>query len=254
MNDKPALPTIFHWVLTHRLRPSLLWLVPLSFLVHALGFYLFQVVYPPSISFSPPAATVTLDPIGEQSSPGSFNWLAGEDPALIASVNLSNPDVADLIGSTLYQPTFQAISTRTAELPPLIRQLETTLATHEMIRPLAVLDSYKNIDQESTAAAEIMSRQASSRLLDGQLLLVKKVPSSFGSNPLQPVQLLVAVTPELLAESIFLMQTSGDSTVDSWLTDEITSKPLPVERSGLQRIMVIPVQTADQVPDRKVQQ
>ncbi len=69
-----------------------------SLALHALGFYVVQVVYPTTTILRPPQAVINLQ-VGDQEG-GLATWLAGQDPALLASWSLSQlpPPVALLSG------------------------------------------------------------------------------------------------------------------------------------------------------------
>ena len=62
-----------------------------SLALHALGFYLFQIVYPPAVALLPPPGRVSL--ISPDSDEGRvlLRWLEAEDPAL-ASTTQPPPD------------------------------------------------------------------------------------------------------------------------------------------------------------------
>ncbi len=240
MNNKSDGNTIFHWSVLQKLMPPLLWLLPLSFAVHAFGFYLFQVVYPPSLSLRPPAAEVTLDLSGQEFNVQTANWLAAEDPALIASVNLKNPNVNELLESSMYVPTFHSVTTRTAELPPILNPPERILATKRLIRPSVELAGYHNntAGQSSDFAKEesgLPVNYAGSRLCYGLQL-----PQEFWTEPLKPARFIIKFSESQLPQWVFMKETSGNERADEWIAKQLRMMPPPQDVTGWQQVFVVP--------------
>src|SRR3954468_10664621 len=73
---------IFDWSAPRARRISLLSFLGASAALHALCFYVFQIIYPPTISLLPPPARINL--ITGESEQGRLllRWLEAEDPAL----------------------------------------------------------------------------------------------------------------------------------------------------------------------------
>ena len=81
----PARGTLlFHWERPRRRQLAIAGFLLLSAVVHALGFYIFQVVYPPPIALLPPPAQVSLIAATTPEASTFLNWLDAEDPALAA--------------------------------------------------------------------------------------------------------------------------------------------------------------------------
>lgn len=76
---------LFNWGPPRRRARALVLFITLSLLLHAFCFYLFQIIYPPSVVLVPPPARVSL--ISNQSEEGRalLRWLDAEDPALIST-------------------------------------------------------------------------------------------------------------------------------------------------------------------------
>jgi len=84
-----------------------------SFLLHAFGFYLFQIVYPPAIALLPPPGRVTI--IAPNTTEGRvlLRWVEAEDPALASTTQppeqatLSLPTVQHAPSYLTHQPTLK---------------------------------------------------------------------------------------------------------------------------------------------------
>jgi hypothetical protein len=62
-----------------------------SLFLHALAFYMFRIIYPPTIAVLPPPARVNLIPGNSEEGQTLLRWIEAEDPAL-ASATLRPPD------------------------------------------------------------------------------------------------------------------------------------------------------------------
>jgi hypothetical protein len=89
-----------------------------SLVVHALGFYLFQIVYPPAVTLLPPPGRVSL--IAPTSEEGRLllGWVDAEDPAL-ASTTQPLPGGKSLVMPTIqHAPSYLTRQPALKELPP----------------------------------------------------------------------------------------------------------------------------------------
>lgn len=80
-----ATDLLFNWEPPRRRAGPLTFFIAGSLGLHALCFYLFQIVYPPSVALIPPPARVSL--ISNQSEDGRafLRWLDAEDPSLVST-------------------------------------------------------------------------------------------------------------------------------------------------------------------------
>jgi hypothetical protein len=60
-------------------------LILASTILHALCFYLFQVIYPPPVALLPPPARVSIIPGGTEEGQLLLRWIEAEDPALAST-------------------------------------------------------------------------------------------------------------------------------------------------------------------------
>jgi hypothetical protein len=77
-----AAPLLFSWTPPGRRVRALIFFLIASLLLHAFCFYLFQIVYPPTVALLPPPARVSVISPDNPESLALLRWVEAEDPAL----------------------------------------------------------------------------------------------------------------------------------------------------------------------------
>jgi hypothetical protein len=114
----PADDLIFGWEKPGRGKLTLGGFLLVSLALHAFGFYLFQIVYPPAVALLPPPGRVSL--IAPDSDEGRqlLRWVEAEDPAL-ASTTQAPPDSRALVMPTIqHAPSYLGRQPALKDLPP----------------------------------------------------------------------------------------------------------------------------------------
>src|SRR5438093_8459644 len=75
-------PLLFSWEPPRRRKVSITAFLALSLGGHALCFYIFQIVYPPTVALLPPPARVSLITPASEEGRTLLRWIEAEDPAL----------------------------------------------------------------------------------------------------------------------------------------------------------------------------
>src|SRR5213082_4331670 len=75
-------PLLFSWEPPRRRRAAITAFVALSLIAHALCFYIFQIVYPTTVSLLPPPARVSVISSDSEEGRTLLRWIDAEDPAL----------------------------------------------------------------------------------------------------------------------------------------------------------------------------
>src|SRR4030088_979313 len=89
-----------------------------SLFLHAFGFYLFQIVYPPAVALLPPPGRVSLISPDTDEGRQLLSWLEAEDPAL-ASTTQPAPDAKALRLTTIqHPPSYLGRQPALMDLPP----------------------------------------------------------------------------------------------------------------------------------------
>jgi hypothetical protein len=122
VNAAPAL--IFSWSSPRPRARALIVFVIASVIVHAFGFYIFQIVYPPTVTLIPPPARITLITGDDPESVSLLRWIEAEDPALTTTTQRP-PDSKTYSEPVLeHQPSYaghQPQLRRLPETPPDFR-------------------------------------------------------------------------------------------------------------------------------------
>ena len=109
---------VFNWNPPRSRKRSLISFIVASAVLHALCFYAFQVIYPPTVALLPPPARVNM--ITPESEDGRLllRWLEAEDPAL-SSTTQRPPNAAALQPpKSTHVPSFAGRKPALRELPP----------------------------------------------------------------------------------------------------------------------------------------
>ncbi len=109
---------LFHWEPPRRRKLAIAGFLLGSAALHALCFYVFQVVYPPAISLLPPPATVSLIAPTSDEARAFLNRLRAEDPALASQTQRPADARAFLLPKVSHIPSYLIAPPRLKELPP----------------------------------------------------------------------------------------------------------------------------------------
>ena len=82
VSESATEPLIFSWESPRGEKLAITLFLALSVAAHAFCFYVFQIVYPPTVSLLPPPARVTLITPASEEGRTLLRWIDSEDPAL----------------------------------------------------------------------------------------------------------------------------------------------------------------------------
>jgi hypothetical protein len=108
---------IFNWLPSRNRRGVLIGCLAGSAVLHALCFYLFQIIYPPTVALLPPPARINI--ITPESEDGRvlLRWVEAEDPALSSTTQRPPASVIQPPQAS-YVPSFANHQPALRELPP----------------------------------------------------------------------------------------------------------------------------------------
>ena len=116
-------PLIFSWAPPRKRRLALIVFLILSLLLHALCFYIFQIVYPPTVALLPPPARMTLISPDNSESLALLRWVEAEDPALATTTQRTPEAKSFVLPSIEHRPFYATHQPKLRTLPPLAPDL-----------------------------------------------------------------------------------------------------------------------------------
>jgi hypothetical protein len=123
VSESAAEPLVFSWDSPQRGRLAITLFLALSLLAHAICFYIFQIVYPPTIALLPPPARVTFITPASEEGRTLLRWVDSEDPALAFTTRRPSEARLPALPKAEHVPSYSAIQPTLKEIPPLERDL-----------------------------------------------------------------------------------------------------------------------------------
>jgi hypothetical protein len=111
---------LFNWGPPRPRRLAIAGFLAGSVMLHAISFYLFQIVYPPAVVLLPPPARVHLITADSEEGRALLRWVDAEDPAL-ASATLRPPDARQrALPKLQHIPSYLTQEPNLKHAPPLV--------------------------------------------------------------------------------------------------------------------------------------
>src|SRR5437868_14914008 len=120
-NLSPELATeslLFIWDSPRRRRAAFLAFLALSLLAHATCFYIFQVVYPPTVTLLPPPARIALITPASEEGRTLLRWTDAEDPGVAFTTHRPLETRLRALPKVEHVPSYHAMQLTLKELPP----------------------------------------------------------------------------------------------------------------------------------------
>jgi hypothetical protein len=218
---------VFGWEKPGRGKWTLSGFLLASLAVHAFGFYLFQIVYPPAVALLPPPGRVSLIAPNSDEGRQLLRWIEAEDPAL-ASTTLPPPDAKALVMPTIqHAPSYLGRQPALKDLPPAAPILRIPSA-----HPPAPIEKLTTPTQFVTRP--IATRIRFSPELDS--LITPQTPelkfNSTGREAPEPARFLIAVSNKGEVRHCFLQSSSGDAALDEQARKYLASTRFPAIRDS----------------------
>jgi hypothetical protein len=217
MNASTTAQLLFNWEAPRGRNLAIIGFLIASLAAHATGFYLFQIVYPPTVSLTPAPQRVNLISANSEQGATLLRWIDAEDPAL-ASTTRKAPDARRyLLGKVQHMPSYFAREPALKEAPPMTVDLRVPSARPPGPVPAPLRERSKPIGVAPTKATF-------SNELD-RLGQPKFVPTNFkGSTrePPQNAQFRIAVDAGGAVVYCFSLTSSGDAALDEQAREHLT--------------------------------
>src|SRR5204863_4987068 len=118
MNASTGAPLLFNWEAPRGRNLAIIGFLIASLAAHAAGFYLFQVVYPPTVSLIPAPQRVNLISANSEQGATLLRWVDAEDPALASTTRRPSDAKRYLLGKIEHVPSYFEREPALKEAPP----------------------------------------------------------------------------------------------------------------------------------------
>ncbi len=200
---------LFAWEPAPTRRLAIFGFLAASAVGHAVCFYLFQIVYPPTVALLPPPARVNL--ISEDTEEGRtlLRWIAAEDPALATTTQRPAEAKTFIVPKLSHVPSYLTINPALKTLPVPADDLQTP--SSQPPGPVPIARVKKAVSLPATPTTIIFSENLDSL---GKAEKPAMKYSASTREPPQSANFRVGVTQNGVVRYCFLQTTSGDSALD----------------------------------------
>jgi outer membrane biosynthesis protein TonB len=180
-----------------------------SFLLHALCFYAFQIIYPPAVALLPPPGRITVIAPNTEEGRVLLRWLEAEDPAL-ASTTQPPADGKSLTMPTIqHAPSYLTRQPALKEMPPLPPDPAVPSA-----QPPAPVGPPPSLPQGAATITPTTVHLSAELETLGALQSPKMKFTASGHELAQAAQFRIAVDVNGTVRYCFIERSSGDATLD----------------------------------------
>lgn len=209
ISESAAEPLLFSWDSARGEKLAIIIFLVLSVVAHALCFYIFQIVYPPTIALLPPPARVALITPGSEEGRTLLRWIDAEDPALAFTTRRPQETKLRALPKAEHVPSYSAIEPSLKNIPPLERDLRIPSC-----QPLGAV----HFARQKTALPIMVAKTSVSfsNELEAFGAPILPDPAFAASNEEMPetIRFRVAVSKPGEVRYCFPINSSGDSALD----------------------------------------
>lgn len=227
MNASATAPFIFNWDQPRRRSLVLGGFIFVSFAIHVAAFYLFQIVYPQTVSLLPAPRRVSLMTASSEQTATLLRWIDAEDPALASTTRKPAHMQRREMGKVEHVPSYFAREAALKEPPPLTVDLR--IPSTRSPGPVSIAR------QAVAAPVGMQPTQVSFSSELQQLGAAKFVPANFKtstSETPQNAQFRIAVDPTGAVVYCFALASSGDANLDELARQHLALARFPARSTG----------------------
>jgi hypothetical protein len=209
MNASLSAPLLFNWEPPRQQKGAITTFLLASFIAHALCFYIFQVVYPPTVALLPAPTRISLIAPDSEEGRTLLLWIEAEDPALAFATQRPPEARLHALPKVRHLPFYLVREPALKELPPMVTDLRAPSSQPPGAVPIF------HPPAPSTIGA-IPTTVSFSNGLDalGSPTLPPPNFSASGNESPENVQFRVAVDGWGEIRYCFLLNSSGDTALD----------------------------------------
>jgi hypothetical protein len=200
---------LFSWDSPRTKKAALLAFLAISLLAHAVCFYIFQVVYPPTVTLVPPPARVALITSASEEGRTLLRWIDAEDPAVAFTTHRPPEARLRALPKVEHVPSYHAMEPTLKELPPF--QIDSRAPDSQPPGPAPFVRQQSAPDGEPIPTSVSFSSEFEG--LGVATLPPLKFVASTGESP-EAIRFRVAVSGLGAIRYCFPMNSSGDPELD----------------------------------------
>lgn len=214
---------VFDWTPPRNRNVSLISFIAGSTVLHALCFYVFQIVYPPTVALLPPPARVNVITGATEEGRLLLQWIEAEDPAL-SSTTQRPPDAASVdLPKPPHIPSYVNRQAALREPPPY----QPDLRVPSPQPPRAVPMSRPSPASEPAVVATALSFAGDI----GAAELPRLQFTTSGKEPPQAARFRIAISERGDVRHCFIESSSGDAALDEQARSYILQARFPAVAS-----------------------
>jgi hypothetical protein len=206
---RAAEPLLFSWQLPRRQYVAITAFLALSLMAHALCFYIFQIVYPTTVSLLPPPARVSVITSNSEEGRTLLRWVDAEDPAL--AFTTQRPPEARLraLPKVEHIPSYLAVEPALKQVPSPVVDLRIPSSQPAGAVPFVY-------QQTASALSARATSPSFSKELDafGAPTLPDRSFASSNDETPETIRFRIAVSGTGEIRYCFPLNSSGDSALD----------------------------------------
>jgi hypothetical protein len=204
-----AAPLLFNWDAPRRRNLAITGFLLASIAAHLACFYLFQIVYPPTVSLTPAPERVNLISANSEQGETLLRWIDAEDPALATTTRRPSEARRYLLGKIEHIPSYSSIQPMLQAAPPM--NVDLRIPSAQTVGPVRTISRVA-----PRPAGVVATRVTFSRELEafGQPNFAVAKFQRSGTEPPQNAQFRIAVDSQGVVRHCFPLNLSGDPALD----------------------------------------
>jgi len=202
-------PLLFNWDSPRRTKAAITGFLALSLFAHALCFYIFQIVYPPTVALLPPPARVSLITPTSEEGRTLLRWIDAEDPALAFTTHRPPESKVRALPKVEHVPSYLTAKLMLKDVPPAEVDLRIPDSQPPGAVPFMPRKTASAISRTTTSVSFSNELDAFGAATLPQLSFA----ASTGETP-QTIRFRVAVSRFGEVRYCFLVNSSGDPALD----------------------------------------
>ncbi len=209
MNTSTFPALVFNWDPPRRRQRAIIGFLAVSAGLHALCFYLFQIVYQPTVALLPPPARVNVISPGTEEGRVLLRWIEAEDPALASTTQRPKEARTTALPAVRHVPSYLSTQPALKELP---RSDQNVIApSSQPPAPVPIRPKQKLADAGIVVTAVQFSEE-----VEGLGALGKPAMHFVASSKEAPqaARFRAGVTAQGEIRYCFLQESSGDAALD----------------------------------------